>query len=219
MGKFRKRWELAKFVARKPFLRFDVPQDPHFDEESTSFFERELSKARSYVEYGSGGSTRMADRLRVPTISIEGDRHYAKAVRKTLTVQSTVDLRWKDIGVTGFWSVPVLKKLKPARLRRWLAYVEAPFKRATKDGFPDFVLVDGRFRVACALEAVRSANQAGQVVTVMFDDYATPGRDYYRSVETLLGAPQMAGRAAIFRSDASKTITKDDVAEAVRDYR
>ncbi|WP_419738036.1 hypothetical protein [Ruegeria sp.] len=63
------------------------------------------------------------------------------------------------------------------------------------DGFqhPDVVLVDGRFRVGCALA---TAFNIKRPVTLLFDDYLH--RPRMRAAEEFLKAPKFVGRMAIF---------------------
>ena len=62
--------------------------------------------------------------------------------------------------------------------------------------FPDFILVDGRYRVACALESARPRVYARASSKLLFDDYAL--REQYHVVEKYIGPPQRIGRAALF---------------------
>ena len=55
-------WELTRFFYHQRAVGFSVGDDPWFDEASSANFRRLLAKARSYVEYGAGGSTVLADR-------------------------------------------------------------------------------------------------------------------------------------------------------------
>lgn len=66
--------------------------------------------------------------------------------------------------------------------------------------FPDFILIDGRYWVACAFESARPANASQTTAGLMFDDYAM--RPFYHVVEEFLGSPQIVGRAAIFHVES-----------------
>lgn len=183
--------DLPRFWWTQRVVGFDTPTRPHMDSETIALLEEMLPKARFYVEYGAGGSTILADRLGVRTVSVESDRYYAAAVRKGFIGASAVILT-PDIGVTGPWGYPIFRKRTRARLERWRRYLDAPFAF----GIPDLVLVDGRFRVACALESARRIVAAGKKATLIIDDYAR--RKRYHSVEAVLGEPNMVGRAAVF---------------------
>jgi hypothetical protein len=183
--------ELLSFFYVQRVKGFETPTEPHMEPETVEFLTAALAKARFYVEYGSGGSTILADRMGVRTISVEGDPYYARAVRKGLK-GSTVTILSPRIGLTGPWGYPVFRKKKPRRLKRWDRYVQAPLREEP----PDLILVDGRFRVACALEAARFVRERGARATLIMDDYVR--RKRYHRVEQYLGAPRLIGRAAVF---------------------
>jgi hypothetical protein len=186
-------WRAFKFWCFKAFRGFDTPTAPQLDQPTIEFLKSKLSNARLYLEFGSGGSTILADRMRVPTISVEGDRYYANAVRKGL-INGKVTLVTPNIGPTSQWGYPHLRRPKWLAQKLWRRYIEAPFNG---EAFPDLILVDGRFRVACALESARRAYMQGATSTLIFDDYASRG--LYHTVEAHLGSPDMVGRAAVFQ--------------------
>ena len=73
----------------------------------------------------------------------------------------------------------------------WRRYAELPFEGG---GFtPDLILVDGRFRVACALVTTRELRHLPGT-TLLIDDYA--GRPHYHEVERFAELLAMHGRMA-----------------------
>ena len=205
------------------FVPKDAPQTPHFDPPTTAVFFDRLDRAKSYLEFGSGGSTIEADRRSLPTLSVENDRFYAKAVKSGLSDGSAVTMKIVDIGLIGKWGRPLFRKATPARLRRWSRYYREPFKMAqTTNGFPDFILIDGRFRSACFLESLRCAHMAGvDEMTILFDDYYRQRKSGYSQVEKFAGAPQRNGRSALWTLQPNrleKVPTEADVAAAGADF-
>ncbi|MGH7024038.1 MAG: hypothetical protein ACREEB_10665 [Caulobacteraceae bacterium] len=188
----------ASFFYLQRFKGFSPPDAPHFDPASTALFKSLLTRARRYLEFGAGGSTVMAAELGVGTLSVESDPFYARAVRRRLPTTAPVKFVVVDIGLTKAWGTPVFQTPTPGRLARWKRYVDLPFERLGALGgpFPDLILVDGRFRRACALESARQAALANQTTTLFFDDYLD--RPHYHDIERHLGPPRMAGRAAVF---------------------
>ena len=181
--------ELVRFYYIRRVSGMPPPEEtPYFDAEGLEAFKNEVALASSYLEFGSGGSTVFVDRTGLPCVSVESDAMYAKAVQSQLRGGS-VRIICPNIGLVGPWGRPVFRNYA-----KWRRYIEAPFPL---DPFPDFVLVDGRFRVACALETAKQAHARGVISTLMFDDYAK--RTYYHSVEEYFGKPCFAGRAAIFK--------------------
>lgn len=179
---------LPAFLYHQRVKGFDPPGDePWMDPEGAERFKHELSRCKRYVEFGSGGTTVLAERLGIPSISVESDRFYARAVASRLS-SGCVEQIVVDLGLTGEWGTPLFNT--PAKGRR---YAEAPWGGK----FPDFILVDGRYRVACALESARRAYEEHCKATLLFDDYCT--RPHYHVVERTLGKPEVAGRVAVFQ--------------------
>jgi hypothetical protein len=172
---------------------FETPVEPMLEDQAVLRLKRELSRSRFYVEFGSGGSTIMADELRVNTLSVEPDPFYAKAVRGGLK-NGTVKIITPQIGPTGMWGYPIIKRPEFLAQALWRRYVMTPF---SEPAFPDLVLVDGRFRVACAQATALEAKRRGAKATLLIDDYA--GRPRYHSIEQFLGKPEMVGRLALFQ--------------------
>lgn len=198
--------ELAKFLYVQRVKGFDPPGDePWMDPEGAARFEAEIARASRYLEFGSGGTTVVADRLGVPTVSVETDRFYARAVAGKLRSGAVRQLA-VPMGLTGEWGYPVFESRRKAR-----RYVTAPFG---DEPFPDFILVDGRYRVACALESARRAKARGARATLMIDDYAW--RSSYHCVEDHLGTPEIAGRTALF-TIGSQSVPEEAVDAALTD--
>jgi hypothetical protein len=213
--------DLIDFYITQRVTGFAVPREPHFDDPTRARFDHELQSARLFLEFGSGGSTLAASSLGVRTVSVESDAFYAKAVRRALGEHSTAIVLDASIGLTRQWGRPIMKFRTTARLQRWKSYVERPWPIIEQVGlFPDLVLVDGRFRRACALETARRAIEANQSTLMIFDDYFKPENKNYRSVESVLGEPERAGRSAIFNvcaNSVERTPTFGEVTRAIRD--
>jgi hypothetical protein len=138
-------------------------------------------------------------------------------VRRNLSAGTGVTVLHANIGLTEAWGLP-LNRRAPWRARLWRRYIERPFQEiARRTGFPDLILVDGRFRVACVLESVRQAQLRGARTTILVDDYDM--RPAYHVVEKHLGAPERIGRSALFRVDpaAVPPIAEATVAAAIMD--
>jgi hypothetical protein len=190
------------------------------DEEAAEAFRARLKRSEGYLEFGSGGSTGEAARLRVRTLSAEADRFFAEAMRQSLPHDAPVEIMDIYIGFTRDWSRPVFTSPTASRLKRWRRYSSAPFRRLDELGwFPDFILIDGRFRRACALQAAREALTHAHRVALMVDDYFDCGREHYHVVEQWLGHPERVGRAAIFEVSPTSAIEPSelDIEAAARD--
>ena len=113
------------------------------------FLCEKYNKAKSILEYGSGGSTVYAARHTKGTVksvesvakwiqNIEGFLHSVDAKRKN------VELVDEFIGRTGKWGYPLTPK-------KWIRFPNYPMNVWEKDKkySPDLVLIDGRFRLGC----------------------------------------------------------------------
>jgi len=196
MGSFLSRLSLRKLPGLAHFFYiqrirgFDPPVQPLLDDDTGAWLADRLKSTKLYLEFGSGGSTVLANRLGISSITVESDRFYAASVRRALPYPQKATILTPDMGLTGPWGMPIFsREMKGPR------YVGAPFG-LLGDRFPDFIFVDGRYRIACVLESARQAAAAKATATVLLDDYA--GRPGYHVLEHHLGKPELIGRAAAF---------------------
>ncbi len=147
------------------------------------------------LEYGSGGSTVVASEMPGKQVySVESDQNWIEKMHRWFEnnppVDSTsIEIVWADIGPTKAWGSPA----NPALWRRFADY---PLGIWGRDNLrhPDLVLVDGRFRMGCALATAFSVSRP---VTLLFDDYLD--RPRMHAVESVLGKPtKTVGRMGIF---------------------
>lgn len=145
-----------------------VATRPSMPEEVIAHFRSRLEAATTYLEYGSGGSTRMAVRLNVPRIySVESSAAFGKEVRRRVSwdrKETVFKMIVPPFGETGAWGYP-----RPESYKSWGAYVNRVWDVAEAEGAsPDLVLIDGRFRVACFLMTWLRAKPG---TIVLFDDF------------------------------------------------
>ena len=208
MGSFLSRLSLRKLPGLAHFFYvqrirgFDQPGQPLLDDDSVAWLAERLKSTRLYLEFGSGGSTLLANRLGIPSITVESDRFYAAAVRRALPSPEKAKILTPDMGLTGPWGMPIF-----SRERKGPRYVGAPFG-LLGDRFPDLIFVDGRYRVACVLESARQAAAAKATATVLLDDYV--GRSSYHVLERHLGKAELIGRAAAFVIGQA-SVSRDDL--------
>ncbi len=123
-------------------------------EKELELLNRELSKCSDYLEFGSGNSTQLA--VSYPDIHkitvVESSASFwnervacidevKKAIEKGMVKPLLV-----DIGTTTMWGYPTDKSKK----KNWPSYAKQAFEESSDY---DLVLIDGRFRVACVLNA------------------------------------------------------------------
>ena len=123
--------------------------------------ERELLESflrcsRSYLEFGAGGSTHLAcglvsDRV----VSVDSSRVWLDSVRTACAPGPLQpELVFADIGPIGEWGYPK----DPDSRDLWPSYSQGIWRNSPPVE-ADFCLVDGRFRVACALSCLLHGSQ------------------------------------------------------------
>lgn len=161
-------------------------------EKEALFLRQCYQDATVILEYGSGGSTKMAAQMPGKFIvSVESDQDWAIALQADIAqanYPSAAIVHHVDIGPTGAWG-------RPKDASSWQKYHRYPLDVWDQPFFrhPDLVLIDGRFRAACL---VTVALRARHPVRVLFDDYAD--RPEYHVVEKFLRPGQHVGRMAVF---------------------
>lgn len=187
------------FAVRQRSGRLRVPDVPHFDSpESITWFLEQLAGAKRYLEYGSGASTYQAARLGVDFIVVDTDPYFLDSVRAKIHAaglgRAGQVFRYANIGWTGTWGRP-LGRVTEAR-RELFRRASDPPPECFDGLLPDVVLIDGRFRVACALKVLNMLGaQTGW--TVVVDDYTD--RPQYRGIEDYAQV-QLMGRMAVIQS-------------------
>ena len=184
--------------------RLILPETPFLDEEDAATFLPELEHATYYLEYGAGGSTVAAAKQCVKTLSVESDKYFVRVIEKRIEpLNHNVTLHYADIGVTGPGGGPV-KILSSKRSRlRYSDYVFAP-EYYIQENFFDLMLIDGRFRVACALFCLSRAIATGGKCLVCIDDYTD--RPEYHIVEAFCRPERVLKHMAFFRPSSQSVL-------------
>lgn len=152
-------------------------------------FSQLLNEATHVIEYGAGGSTRFAASHDVSTITtVESDARFLSAVSRHLAhitphVWTPLHI---DLGPVTKLGYPRTLKARSA----WMRYAILPWRIQPA---ADCVLIDGRFRLACALATAWYAKKGTRV---FFDDYLL--RPWYRKTEQFLRCVGQSRRAFIF---------------------
>lgn len=179
-------WRASKPLAVAPAQK--SPARPVFGRPTMTASEAEAFRAAiaqpfgCYLEWGMGGSTREA--LRSPArrvVAIESDPAWIDAARADPDVEAAeqtgrLSILHADIGPTGRWGMPTT-----GNAESWLRYAEAPWELLRAEGiWPGIALVDGRFRVACALAIARETlRRPGTTPPLLLLRDVGPQRRYY----------------------------------------
>lgn len=171
--------------------------EPRMSEVERAMFERVLARgAGGYLEWGAGGSTLAAVRAPIGRIlSVESDAAWLERLRAhpevaTAAASGRARLLHGDIGPVGAWGAPA----DDSAFLRWPRYVATAWAWCAEAGFwPELVLVDGRFRTACALSVLLAARAGGgPMPALLFHDFIPEQRSNYRP---LLGFFDIAEQA------------------------
>ena len=152
-----------------------------------------IGSCRRFVEFGCGGSTKIAATTNVGHIeSIETDINWIKALAADPEIVPQIEsgrLRFHhiDIGPTKEWGYPV--KMDVQLCSR---YTKAPWSSFPLEDI-DAVLVDGRFRVATALEA---ALRTEAHCLIIVDNYLD--QPHFEELEKHLDIITSASRMVVF---------------------
>jgi len=181
--------------------RAEQMNTPHMSPAETECLTRYVQKATRVFEWGAGGSTVFFESF--PNIvsieSVESDVTFAQ----TLSV-TRASIRLVDIGPTKDWGYPDNTDLQ----HLWPSYPNA-FASRTSD--PDLVLIDGRFRNACALAVVLSGLQP----IVLVHDFH---RAAYQSMLNWFSLVELKDSLAVLqvRADVAVDRAKEHFAEACK---
>jgi hypothetical protein len=153
---------------------------PRMTEHERQLFASLLACSDRYLEFGCGGSTALAaERVRKAIISVESDRAWTEEVAKYCAARPASlqpEMVYVDIGPTGAWGTP----RDPAARDRWPDYHSRIWENP-RAADSDLVMIDGRFRVACALQTLLHTRSE---TMIMIHDYTD--RTQYHIVETLM---------------------------------
>ena len=183
-----------------------------------------LSTARRYLEWGSGGSTLLAswiallpDSLLSDIVSIESSVNFVNELRRTRApirdAESAGKLQYKlaDVGRTVKWGYPATQDSQANQTRRqrhgnetqealWLQrYVGAVSPTACCF---DFILIDGRFREACALRALLLSHNEMRVLVHDNPQWPSKGRSYNDTLNAWYNFERQSGKIFVLRARA-----------------
>jgi len=132
---------------------------PHLFEGEYELLHRELSRASSYLEFGSGGSTALAVELGIRRIvSVDTDPAWLRRTKESIGERlrdRPIELIHCDIGPVEEWGRPIGRD----KIENWPQYFIEPWRRFhASNATPDLIYIDGRFRVACALFSLFNLN-------------------------------------------------------------
>lgn len=154
------------------------------------------SPAKHYLEFGGGGSTRfILDSTQARVTLVESSPEWVEHMRSFQDIADAekagrLTITLVDIGPTGDWGRPVDESGR----ERYPEYSSAVFARHDSTDV-DLVLVDGRFRVACALSSALHTH--GKSVPILIHDFSI--RPEYHVVLEYMDIEQQADTLVALR--------------------
>jgi hypothetical protein len=180
--------------------------------DEVEFLQTHLSGSRRYLEFGAGVSTLMA--VKTPSLesidTVESSKPFVDdLLRDDESARAVAEGRLRvhvmDIGPTGAWGGPTDRSTRG----RWPDYSSRVF--AESSGW-DLVLIDGRFRVACCLNAIL---HTGPECRILIHDF-WPRKEYHIVLEFLDVMERLNSFASLRRK---KEIDSKKIQKLLRKYQ
>jgi hypothetical protein len=198
---------------------FVVPKSPHFgNAKTTEFFRSLLANASVLIEFGAGGSTYLAASVNLPFVTVESDSDFLEAMKSQIFSDKLFNEKiqiylHRSIGRTRRWGRPlILEKVTESRQTAMIEFSDFPVVSSAFPMANPVILIDGRFRVACALKAIRFLH--GKNFKLLVDDYRS--RRSYGEIAKFAQLERMEGRMGVFVPKLS--IDKKALDKAIYDY-
>lgn len=133
-------------------------------------FDETIKRANHYLEFGMGGSTlRAIQKSKAVIYTVESSPEWVAHMRGYVSIRRSERTRLRifpvEIGPVGNWGYPTSDEFK----NRFESYSSGVF-RSIHPELVDLALIDGRFRVACALKVILECH-ANQRIEIMVHDF------------------------------------------------
>jgi hypothetical protein len=157
-----------------------------FTGRDASLFLENAYLSKVYGEYGVGKTTKLV-RLNSDAliIAVDTNSEYLRKIITKISPRSDDQIFYKNIGLIARMGYPI----DYSKRSLFKDYFESLWKFKEK---PDFVLIDGRFRVACFLTSLIHAEPG---TLILFDDY---DRCVYHVVEEIILPTRTTSTQALF---------------------
>ena len=189
-------------------LRYILVLKPHYtlndkidfgSKKSNLYFKNCLKLSKFYMEYGAGNSTILAKKYNKKFVSLEADKSFYSYLKANI-----YQIEYLDIGPTKYFSIPILPiffiKNKINQYSNYIVNIFDTFKEV-----PDFVLIDGRFRVLTTLKIILFLIKKKHTkdIIIIIDDYLD--RDYYKIIGDITKV-NLIGRFGVIKYNARTKI-------------
>jgi len=157
--------------------------------EANEYFKKKLNNCKFYFEYGSGSSTLYVDKKFKKYISIETDKSFYSLIKTKIKKKNS--LKFMSLGLVGEFSYPFYVSKNKIK-----NYVESLDFFIIKKSFPDLILIDGRFRVACCLNLLKFKEIINSKSIIILDDFKK--RENYKVLKRYFNI-KLVGRFGILK--------------------
>lgn len=200
------------------FLKSKFPKryfKPRMSSAELVFFNRIIRASSVILEYGSGGSTIALINLKKTIYSVDSNRNFYCFMLSIYMVRRYLKRKLKyifiDIGITDMWGRP----LTDCMHQNWSNYYTRIWDIVEKDSaIIDLILVDGRFRVACTLYAIKKMLARGWETRFLIHDFE---REHYHIVLNFLDIIDY--RETLYYFKLKEGINLNDVETYLSKYR
>lgn len=178
---------------------------------SNSYFKNCLKLSKFYMEYGAGDSTFLAKKYKKKFISLEADKSFYSYLKKSIH-----QIKYVNIGPTKYYSIPILPiffiKNKINQYSNYIANISDTFKIV-----PDFILIDGRFRVLTILRIILFLKKEKNIknIIIIIDDYLD--RHHYKIIEDIIKV-NLIGRFGVIKYNAKTKINLKKLNVAIKKF-
>lgn len=213
----------AKFqISRLGGYSFDADSVDFHTSQENDYFLKRIQVANRYLEFGAGASTIAAASKGIKTVTIETDPLFLGAVAESLfnkKIDQHVTLIIRPIGLLGPWGSPFISLFSPVtknRSRLFGEYSEPPLFGSVHGAYlPDLILIDGKFRVACALKLLDYFRRHEHTdYEIIFDDYV--GRKQYHILESFFDVGSRMREFVTFHHKAN--IDSAELRQAIKQF-
>lgn len=187
---------------------------PWMEDAEREAFYAALADTSVLLEFGSGGSTWYAVTHGIRVFSVESSLWFMRLMKKAPAIRQAIKqnrLRYyhANTGITKEWSYPIFPVDGALYWQKPLMDIPREDTELSRHFWSqiDTVFIDGRYRVACALNALKALPNIKKII---IHDYMD--RPHYHVLETLLTRQTSAGTLAIFshKKDSTHTHTHTD---------
>ena len=177
-----------------------------------NFLLSHIKNANNYLEFGSGGSTFISIlETKIPKIiSVESDNNWLDYLRKWDVIPQNENskrliFQYINIGKTGEWGIPTEED-------KQFLFPDYSAKIFESDKNFDVVFIDGRFRIACALQTILNCNKDTKILMHDFNN-----RPEYHDILKFLTIVDTSDTMALFK--IKENFNKDELLQMYEEYK